>query len=75
MQSECDMNSYLQKQQAFLAFVLDQYVTQRVDTLETKKLKLVLKMRYTEINDAMANLWDAAQVRQAFVGMQTHLYK
>ncbi len=67
--------TYGQKQQTFFAFVLDHYLIQGVKTLETEKLKLLLKMRYTEINDAMADLGDAVQVRQAFVGMQRYLYE
>jgi restriction endonuclease S subunit len=64
-----------QKQQAFLAFVLDQYVTQGVDQLDADKLTPLLKLRYNALNDAMAELGDAVQVRQAFVGMQRYLYK
>jgi type I restriction enzyme R subunit len=68
--------TYGQKQQAFLAFVLDQYVTQGVDELDADKLTPLLKLRYNNaLHDAMADLGDAVQVRQAFVGMQTYLYK
>ena len=68
--------SYGQKQQAFLAFVLDQYVTQGVDELDAEKLTPLLKLRYNNaLNDAMADLGDAVQVRKAFVGMQRYLYE
>ena len=67
--------TYGQKQQAFLAFVLDQYVTQGVEELDADKLTPLLKLRYNAINDAMADLGDAMLVRQAFVGMQRYLYK
>jgi hypothetical protein len=50
--------------QAFFSLVLDQYVTQGVDTLAPEKLKLLSKMCFSEINDAMA-----------FLGMQRYLYK
>jgi len=67
--------TYSQKQQAFLAFVLDQYVTQGVEELDAEKLTPLLKLRYNNaLNDAMADLGDAVQVRQAFVGMQRYLY-
>ena len=66
--------TYGQKQQAFLAFVLDQYVNQGVDQLDADKLTPLLKLRYNALNDAMAELGDAVQVRQAFVGMQRYLY-
>lgn len=67
--------TFRQKQQAFLAFVLDQYVTQGVDQLDADKLTPLLKLRYNALNDAMAELGDAVQVRQAFVGMQRYLYE
>jgi type I restriction enzyme R subunit len=66
--------TYDQKQQAFLAFVLDQYVTRGVDELDAEKLTSLLKLKYSAINDAMAELGDAVQVRQAFVRMQRYLY-
>lgn len=67
--------TYGQKQQAFLEFVLDQYVTQGVDELDIDKLTPLLKLRYNNaLNDAMADLGDAVQVRQAFVGFQKYLY-
>ncbi len=66
--------SYSQQQQAFLAFVLDQFVTQGVDQLDAEKLTPLLKLRYNALNDAMAELGDAVLVRQAFVGMQRYLY-
>jgi type I restriction enzyme R subunit len=67
--------TYGEKQQAFLAFVLDQYVTQGVDQLDSDKLTPLLKLRYNNaLHDAMADLGDAVQVRQAFVGMQMYLY-
>lgn len=64
-----------QKRQGFLAFVLDQYVTQGVKELDAGKLTPLLKLRYNNaLNDAMADLGDAVRVRQAFVGMQRYLY-
>jgi type I restriction enzyme R subunit len=67
--------TYGEKQQAFLAFVLDQYVTQGVDELDSDKLTPLLKLRYNNaLHDAMEDLGDAVQVRLAFVGMQRYLY-
>jgi type I restriction enzyme M protein len=67
--------TYNQKQHAFLEFVLDQYVSQGIDTLEAEKLTPLLKLRYNNaIHDAVADLGDAVQVRNAFVGMQRYLY-
>jgi type I restriction enzyme R subunit len=39
-----------------------------------RKLTALLKLRYNAINDAMADLGDAVQVRKAFAGMQRYLY-
>jgi type I restriction enzyme, R subunit len=67
--------TFRQKQQAFLAFVLDQYVTQGVDELDSDNLTPLLKLRYNNaLHDAIADFGDAVQVQQAFVGMQRHLY-
>jgi hypothetical protein len=38
MRSECIVRSFLQKQQAFLDFALDQYTTESVDQLVADKL-------------------------------------
>jgi hypothetical protein len=51
-----------------LAFELDQYLTQCVDQLDADILTPLLKLNYSVINDTMAELVDAVQVRPAFVG-------
>jgi hypothetical protein len=53
MQSECTVNSYLQKQQAILAFVLDLYTTKGVDQLVAGKLTPLSKLRYNALNDGI----------------------
>lgn len=75
MRSECTVRADLQKQQALLAFELDQYLTQCVDQLDADKLTPLLKLKYSAINDAMTELGDAVQVWQAFMGIQRYLYK
>jgi len=74
MRSECTVIGDLQKQRALLAFELDQYLTQCVDQLDADKLSSLLKLNYSIINDTMAELGDAVQVRQASLEMQQHLY-
>lgn len=74
MQSECTASAFLQNQEAFLTLELGQYVTQGVDQLDSDKLTPILKLRYNALNDAMAELGDADQVRQVFVKFQKHLY-
>ncbi|MCV2354566.1 DEAD/DEAH box helicase family protein [Paucibacter sp. B2R-40] len=63
------------KQQAFVDFVLAQYVKQGIDELDGEKLSPLLKLKYNNaLNDAFAELGRPDQVRQVFVGFQKHLY-
>lgn len=73
MRNECTVSSFLQKQQDFLAFVLGQYVTKGVDQLDADKLTRLLKLRYNALNDAMAELGDAVQVRLAHMSIQRYV--
>ena len=64
------------KQQAFVDFVLTQYVQQGVDELDTEKLSPLLRLRYNNaIADAVKDLGDPEQIRQVFVGFQKYLYQ
>ena len=64
------------KQQAFVDFVLAQYVAQGVDELDAEKLPALLKLRYNHaIADAFVDLGRPEQVRRVFVGFQRHLYR
>jgi type I restriction enzyme R subunit len=63
------------RQQAFIDFVLAQYVQQGVDELDAEKLSPLLRLRYKALNDAFAELGKPDQVRQMFVGFQRHLYE
>lgn len=62
------------RQQAFIDFVLAQYVKQGVDELDQEKLSPLLRLRYRALNDAFAELGLPEQVRRVFVGFQRHLY-
>ncbi len=63
------------KQQAFLNFVLSQYVQVGVDELETEKLGPLLKLKYNNaIADAIADLGEPAQIANAFTNFQQYLY-
>ncbi len=63
------------RQQAFVDFVLTQYVQQGVDELDTEKLSPLLRLRYNNaIADAVKDLGNPEQIRQVFVGFQKHLY-
>ncbi|MDI1260503.1 EcoAI/FtnUII family type I restriction enzme subunit R [Aquabacterium sp.] len=64
------------KQQAFVDFVLAQYVKQGVDELDQEKLSPLLRLKYNNaIADALAELGQPEQVRRVFVGFQRHLYE
>jgi type I restriction enzyme R subunit len=65
---------YDAKLQAFLDFVLSQYVSEGVGELDQAKLPRLLELKYRAVNDAAAELGGVAKIREAFVGFQTHLY-
>jgi type I restriction enzyme R subunit len=62
------------KQQAFIDFVLAQYVQQGEGELGLEKLAPLLQLRYGGVQDAMAELGGVEHIRQVFVGFQRHLY-
>ena len=64
------------RQQAFLTFVLGQYVKEGVDELAPEKLSPLLKLKYhNAISDAVADLGDTTQIRALFTGFQKFLYQ
>ncbi len=63
------------KQQAFLVFVLAQYVKVGVHELDQAKLSPLLKLKYNALADAMADLGQPEQIRSTFVGFQKYLYQ
>jgi type I restriction enzyme, R subunit len=65
---------YDPKLQAFLDFVLSQYVSEGVGELDQAKLPHLLELRYRAISDAAVELGGVAKIREAFVGFQPHLY-
>jgi type I restriction enzyme, R subunit len=60
--------------QAFLDFVLSQYVKEGVGELDQAKLPHLLELKYRAVSDAAAQLGGVAQIRDAFIGFQRHLY-
>ena len=64
------------RQQAFIDFVLSQYVSQGVDELDSDKLTPLLRLKYNNaIADAVADLGGTAQIRTMFTGFQRYLYE
>ncbi len=63
------------KQQAFLDFVLAQYVRVGVDELAQDKLSPLLKLRHhNAIADAVADLGQPEEIGKVFIGFQKYLY-
>jgi type I restriction enzyme R subunit len=63
------------RQQAFIDFVLSQYVTQGVEELDADKLTPLLRLKYhNAISDAVADLGGTAEIRTMFAGFQKYLY-
>jgi type I restriction enzyme, R subunit len=66
---------FTDRQQAFVDFVLAQYVKEGVEELDSEKLTPLLRLRYNNaIADAVADLGSADQIRKVFVGFQKYLY-
>ena len=65
---------YDPKLQAFLDFVLSQYVSEGVGELDQAKLPHLLELKYRAVSDAALELGGVAKIREAFVGFQAHLY-
>jgi len=62
------------RQQEFLAFVLDHYVSQGVGELDQEKLPHLLELKYHAISDAVAALGQTADIKEMFIGFQQDLY-
>jgi len=64
------------KQQAFLAFVLAQYVKVGVQELDRDKLSPLLRLKYNNaIADAIADLGKPEEIGKVFAGFQKFLYE
>ena len=63
------------RQQAFLDFVLSQYEKVGVRELDQDKLSALLKLKYSAIGDAVADLGSSEQIRDLFVGFRKYLYE
>lgn len=65
---------YPDKRQEFLAFVLGHYIVEGVGELNQEKLPDLLELKYQSVGDAIAELGTVADIREAFIGFQEHLY-
>jgi type I restriction enzyme, R subunit len=67
--------SYDAKLQAFLDFVLAQYVKQGVEELDQEKLGDLLELRYHTLSEAAEQLGGVAAIRDTFFDFQRYLYQ
>ena len=65
---------YGYKHQAFLDFVLSQYIKEGVGELDQAKLPDLLELKYHAVRDAAAELGSVAGIRDVFIGFQQYLY-
>jgi type I restriction enzyme, R subunit len=77
LRAKVEINAHFNsKQQAFLDFVLAQYVKVGVEELAQDKLSPLLKLKYhNAIADAVADLGAPEEISKAFVGFQKYLYQ
>lgn len=68
------LDNYDTQQQAFLNFVLKQYVNNGVDELDEKKLPNLLELKYHGIADAKNTLGENRIIRDMFIDFQQYLY-
>ncbi len=68
------LTSHEEKQQAFLEFVLGEYIKEGVSELDPTKLPDLLNLKYGSIYDATEQLGSVSMIRETFVGFQEYLY-
>ena len=69
------LSNYDEKLQAFLDFVLAEYVKEGVGELDQSKLAPLLQLKYRAVSDAADALGGITNIRTAFVGFQRYLYE
>ncbi len=68
------LSSYDDKLQAFLNFVLDQYIAEGGKELDEDNLARLVEVKYQSLDDGAAHLGSLGVVRQAFLDMQKYLF-
>ncbi len=63
------------RRQAFVDFVLAQYVKEGVEELDMQKLAPLLRLRYKSVSDAKLELGQPEEIRDLFIGFQKYLYQ
>jgi type I restriction enzyme R subunit len=69
------LSRYDEKLQAFLDFVLAQYVKEGVEELDQEKLASLLQLKYQSVADATDQLGGVPVIKDTFIGFQRYLYE
>jgi type I restriction enzyme, R subunit len=69
------LGGYEVEMRDFLDFVLRSYEVHGIDELAPSKIADFLRIRYGGTNDAKRRLGSVAAIREAFVGIQGHLFR
>jgi hypothetical protein len=69
------LGGYETEMRAFLDFVLRSYEVHGIDELAPAKIADFLRIRYGGTNDAKRRLGPVPAIRDAFVGIQSHLFR
>ena len=69
------LSRYDAKQQAFLEFVLSQYVVEGEEELGMDKLPDLLDLKYGSPSDAVRELGSVSDIKTTFRGFQSDLYR
>ncbi len=72
---ELRLKGYDKAKQAFLNFVLEQYVAKGVNELDDTRIKGLLELKYKSVSDAKETLGDIKSIRESFIGFQKYLYE
>lgn len=68
------LGNYEAKQQEFLNFLLNKYISSGVYELDESKLTPLLILKYKALPDAKKELGDISSIRNTFIGFQSYLY-
>ena len=68
------LTGHEEKQQAFLEFVLGEYIREGVEELDPAKLPGLLELKYGNTYEATEQLGNVSMIRETFVGFQGYLY-
>ncbi len=69
------LGGYEAEMREFLDYVLRAYEAHGIEELSPRKLADFLRIRYGGTNDAKRVLGSVPEIREAFIGIQKHLFR